>query len=145
MPALSQMIHRVFEQAWVRYGKAVAYVVRPVEQWNLPVGFDLNRATDSVTDAAWNELSIYEMQQCWVYDEMKFVPATQGIDTRVMIAAGVIAAGSIEVGVLAVDLDKLRVGWAVQVGDFWYDVSDIGDTPIGAASVWAKVRLTRRS
>jgi hypothetical protein len=150
--SLSTRVHRVFTWAWRRYGKPVMYVVRRMAEWTLPAGFSYDDETDSIHDAA--GLWLPNPEDYWVGEYIYIVPSVRGwgtasrtADLEVLIAAGIVPAGTIDVFILHDEVDLMREAHAVEVSGDWYDVLEVSRAPIGIGveGIWARVRLTRRS
>jgi len=137
------MVRRMFRQAWDRYGRPRMTVVHPIEDWNLPIGFSYDRVSDSIRDASGTKLSNYNDYLSMEY--IYIIPVAPAIDLQVLLAAGEVSTGTTEVGILAEDIETVRDAFAVEIRGQWYNIQNIMENPIGAASVWSRVRLERRS
>ncbi len=136
-------VSAVFSQAWVRYGRPTLRVVGPVSAWTLPAGYAYDPAADLVVSAGGGIL--YEPQAYWPQIEVPLVPAEPTPDTRMLIAAGMIPAGGIDVYVLAEHAAALRAAYAVELDGEWYVVKAIerGAAGVGGGQ-WARATLARR-
>jgi len=142
---LAQMIPRMFWQAWRRYGQPLMTVVRPLGDWNLPAGFAYNAELDVIQDAAGTVLP--NPEDYWATDLVYIVPARQTGETRMLMVAGLVPAGTVDVFVLAADLPAVRAAHAVEIDGDWYDMVNVGMEPVGVGSgaVWGRVTVQRRS
>ena len=149
--SLSSRVHKIFIRAWRRYGKPVMYVVHRMSEWTLPAGFTYDDETDSIHDAS--GLWLPNPEDYWVSEYIYIVPSVRGgtgsgtADLEVLIAAGIVPAGTIDVYIMHSDVDTVREAHAVEMSGDWYDVLEVSRAPIGIGTegVWAKTRLTRRS
>jgi len=141
--ALSAMIQKIFGRAWWRYGKPVLVAVRPTTTWTLPTYFAYDPELDVVKNAS--GVVLPNPEAYWGTDTVYIVPAADTADVKMLVAAGVVPDGTVEVSVLAADLATVRAAHAVQLSGRWYDVTDVTDAPAGAPAVWGIVRLRRRS
>ena len=145
--SLATNVTSIFYRAWLAYGKPVLTAVRPRSAWNLPAGFSYDDNYDAITDAAGTVLP--NPQDYWATDMVYIVPTKRTADLDVLIATGVVPAGTIDIFVLAADVATMQVAHAGQINTDWYDVMDVGQAPVGypggATGIWARVRLQRRS
>lgn len=142
MLSLAQMIPRIFHQAWLRYGRPQMAVVRPISTWALPAGYAYDPAADVIRDGSGYILE--EPEAYWDMTYIPVVPASLAPDTRVLIAAGIIASGTLEMVVLAADVPTVRSAHAVEVDGVWYTVKDVSYATAGSGGEWARVTLARR-
>jgi hypothetical protein len=145
--ALASQITAIFHRAWLAYGKPVLTAVRPLATWALPAGFAYDAQYDAIQNSAGTVLPNPEAY--WITDTVYIVPLKRTADLDVLIAAGIVPAGTVEVNILAYDVPRVKVAHAAQLNGDWYDVIDVGQAPVGypggATALWARVRLQRRS
>lgn len=141
---LRDMAPRAFRLAWHRYGRPSMTVVQALTNWLLPAGFGYDPHADQVRNAAGAVLP--NPEDYWVTSMVYVVPQSQGADLRSLVAAGMLASGTVQVSILAADVPTVRTAHAVQLDDIWYTVKDVQHDPpgTGAAGVWATVTLSRR-
>jgi len=145
--SLATNVASIFNKAWNAYGKPVLTAVRPRSAWSLPAGFAYDDDYDAITDSAGTVLP--NPESYWATDTVYIVPVKRTADLDVLIAAGVVPAGTVDVYVLAADVATMQAAHACQINTDWYDVIDVGQAPVGypggATGIWARVRLQRRS
>lgn len=142
MLPLAQMIPRIFRQAWRRYGQPQLAVVKPISAWALPAGYAYDPTADVIRNGSGYILE--GLEAYWDITYIPTVPASPASDARVLIAAGIIAAGTLEMLVLAADAPTVRSAHAVEVDGVWYTVKDVSHAAAGNGGEWARVTLTRR-
>lgn len=140
MATLTQRVARMFYRAWNAYGQPTATVVRPLADWNLPAGFSYDERLDRITNSS--QAVIRNPEDYWVTDTVYIVPNQNPNELRSLMAAGLVPAGTIEIGVMEADAATIENAHAVQVNGQWYDVSYIEQ---GIQAGWRMARLTRRS
>jgi len=145
--ALASQIKSIFRRAWLAYGKPTMTTVRPIAYWALPAGFAYAAEYDAITNSAGMVLTNHA--DYWVTDTVYIVPAKHTADLDMLIAAGVVPSGSVDVYIMAADVARVKASHAAQINGDWYDVIDVGQAPVGypggATALWARVRLQRRS
>lgn len=145
--SLATNVVSIFNRAWLAYGQPVLTAVRPVSAWNLPAGFTYDPTYDALTNGSGTVLP--NPQAYWTTDTVYLVPVKRTADLDVLVAAGVVPAGTVDIYVLAADAATMQAAHACQINTQWYDVSDVGQAPVGypggATGIWARVRLQRRS
>jgi hypothetical protein len=145
--SLATQIASIFQRAWQAYGQPVVTVVRPPSTWALPAGFAYDQTYDAIQNSA--GVVLPNPQAYWVTDTVYLVPTKRTADLDVLIAAGVVPAGTVDIYVLAADVATMQAAHACQINGDWYDVKDVGQAPVGypggALGIWARVRLQRRS
>ena len=145
--SLATNVASIFNRAWKAYGQPILTAVRPYSAWTLPAGFTYDDDYDQITDIAGTVLP--NPQSYWVTDTVYIVPVKRTADLDVLIAAGVVPAGTVDVYVLAADVATMQAAHACQINGDWYDVIDVGQAPVGypggSTAIWARVRLQRRS
>lgn len=142
---LSQMIPRIFRLAWHRYGEPSMRVVRPLDEWLLPDGYAYDDATDTVINYYGYILSDEDL--FLTADTVYIVPTQRSADLDVLIAAGVVPTGTVDVYILKDDAETVKAAHAIEIDDDWYDVLEVAHAPVGIgdSALWARVRLKRRS
>lgn len=145
MATLNVMVHRIFRRAWQRYGRPLMYVVHQISEWSLPAGFSYDDETDSIHNAVGTWLP--NEGDYWLGDYVYIVPTRRTADLDVLIAAGVVPEGTVDVYILHSDVEDVRHAHACEISGDWYDVVDVGRAPVGFETngVWARVRLRRRA
>jgi hypothetical protein len=112
--------------------------VRPVSGWSLPAGFAYDANLDRITNAS--HVVLPNPEAYWVTDSVDVVPSVPNRDLRAMMAAGLVPAGTVELGILSDDATTVRNAHAVQYAGEWFNVAAVETAGIG----WTVVRLTRR-
>lgn len=140
MATLAQRVARVFYTAWLAYGSPQATVVKPISDWALPDGFSYDGRLDRIANAS--RVTLPNPQDYWVTEMAYIVPNQNPQELRSLIAAGLVPAGTIEVGIQEADATLFETAHAVQVSGQWYDVGYIEQ---GIQAGWRLVRLTRRT
>lgn len=151
MAQLSDLIPRIFRQAWTRYGKPTATVVRPLAAWSLPAGFSYEANVDTIRNAAGTVLP--NPEDYWATDIVYIVPTKSNlIDSTAqlasLLAGGVTLTGTIDIWVLEDDIAKTLACHALKIGNRWYTVSNTQPAPSGypgSSELWARVTLQGRS
>lgn len=146
MSDLPQRVRAIFRLAWQRYGKPRMWVVGPISGWSLPAGFAYSDDVDQVIGPT--GVVLPNPESYWVGEYIYIVPTQRTADLEVLVAAGVVPVGTVDAYILAEDLATVRAAHSIQVNGDWYDVIDTGTSPVGFgadASMWARVRLRRRS
>lgn len=146
--SLAARVRSIFMRAWRAYGKPTILAVPPLAEWSLPAGYAYSASHDGIQTGGGevlNDLDAFMSSGYFASETVYIVPAQEVDDLRAMVAAGIAPDGMMELYVLAADLATVRAAFAVQVNGQWYDVAGIGAAPSGAADVWARVRLRRRS
>lgn len=145
--SLATQIAAVFQKAWLAYGKPTIAVVPPVADWSLPAGYAYEDSVDAIQTAGGATITDLDaLAGYYASDVVYIVPSGRTADLDVLIAAGVVPSGTIEVYVLQADVATIRESFAVQVNGEWYTKSEAGQAPVGhSTGIWAKVRLTRRT
>lgn len=144
---LASNVRRIFRQAWKAYGKPMLYAVPPVASWNLPAGYAFDSSLDAIRTADGATLTDLDvLAQYYASEPVYIVPTQRTADLEVLVAAGVVPSGTVEVYVLQPDVATLNAAHAVKLHGQWYDVTEPAQAPVGhAPGIWAKVRLQRRS
>ena len=147
MATLAHLIPKIFKHAWRRYGKPVMWVVRPPAAWSLPAGFAYDGGLDAITDTATGSLTLTNPEDYWAGDMVYIVPVGRTADLGVLVAAGVVPEGTVEVYILPADALTVRRAHAVEIAGDWYDVVEVAQGPAGQATSgqWCRVRLRRRA
>jgi hypothetical protein len=144
--SLATSIGSIFQRAWTAYGQPRLTAVRPVSYWGLPAGFAYDPTYDAITDT--NHTVLPNPETYWVTDTVYIVPVKRTADLDVLIAAGVVPAGTVDVYILAADMATMGAAHACQINGQWYDVREVALAPVGypgSQGIWARVRLQRRS
>lgn len=138
MATLAQRVTRVFRRAWLAYGKPAVTVVRPVTAWTLPAGYAYDANLDRIANA--QHYILPNPESYWVTDSVDVIPNKPSQDLRMLMAAGLVPVGTIELGLLSTDAATLEAAHAVQYDGHWYNVAAVESAGIG----WSVVRMTRR-
>jgi hypothetical protein len=113
------------------------------DRWALPSGFAYDPAVDAIRNSA--GVTLPNPEAYWATESIYIVPDDGGGETRVLIAAGVIPAGTLTLSILSDDAATVRAAHAVQVSGAWYDVVEVACEPAGGPGGWCDVQLRRRS
>lgn len=144
--SLVSQVTALFMQAWRAYGKPVISVAPPVASWSLPAGYAFDDQSDGIVTAGGATITDLDGLSAYFAEASVYiVPIRSDDDTRVLIAAGVIPSGALDVKILAADVATVKAAFAVEVDGEWFNVDSVAVEPSGATSGWAKVRLVRRS
>lgn len=138
MATLAQRVNQVFRRAWLAYGKPVLTVVRPVDVWNMPAGFAYDADIDRIANAS--RVVLPNPEDYWVTADVYIVPNKPSNDLRMLMAAGLVPVGTVELGLLSDDAATLENAHAVRYAGHWYNVAAVDSAGIG----WTVVRLVRR-
>jgi hypothetical protein len=143
--SLATRIPRIFRQAWLAYGQPQMAAVQPITGWTLPAGFAYDGDLDVIQNAA--GAVITNPEDYWAMDYLDIVPTKRTADLQMLIAAGEVPAGSVDVYILSADAPTVRAAHSIEIDGDWYDVYEVAHGPVGVAPAgnWARVRLTRRS
>jgi hypothetical protein len=151
MATLAQLIPRIFNHAWQRYGEPTLTAVRPIAYWVLPAGFAYNKDVDAIRDSAGVVLT--NVSDYWTSDSIHILPTKSApgggdvAELQALPVPGVAQTGEVSVWVLKDDIHKLRVAHALLLGDQWYDLVSQQQAPAGfpdSTGLWARVRLRGR-
>lgn len=144
---LSTNVRRIFRRAWQAYGKPVMQAVPPVASWSLPAGYTFDSSLEAIRTSGGATLTDLDaLAAYYATRPVYIVPTGRTADLDVLIAAGVVPSGAVEVYVLQSDIATVNAAHAVQINSQWYDVIELAIAPVGHASgIWARVRLKRRS
>ncbi len=147
---LSQRVEKLFYQAWTRLGKPEMKVIRPVAEWNLPVGYTYDESTDTVVDASGQP--VVDVTPYQTYDMVPMMPG--GIEFTVrgqqdqdvlMTGAGLAPNSVLVARVLPAFSQILDKAFAIQIDGEWYDMNGLKVLPEGSHDkAWANVTLRRR-
>ena len=143
--SLATRIPKIFRRAWLAYGQPQMAAVKPIADWTLPAGFSYDDELDVIRNAA--GAVITNPEDYWAMDYLNIVPTRRSADLQMLIAAGEVPAGSVDVYILSADIETVRDAHSVEIDGDWYDVGEAAHAPVGVAPAgnWARVRLTRRS
>jgi hypothetical protein len=143
---LASRVRAVFRRAWQRYGKPTMTIVPPLADWSLPAGYSFDPSRDGIVTGGGATLTDLDaLSEYYAAGVVYIVPLQASDDLRAMRSAGIAPDGQIEVYVLAADIPTVQAAFAVQVGGLWFNVVSPAVEPSGAADIWARVRLERRS
>lgn len=145
MATLNAMVKAVFKKAHDRYGKPVMWVAAPVTDWSLPAGFTYDSEFDVVQSAA--GVVLENVMDYVAGGYINIVPIRRTADLEVLIAAGVVPGGSVDVYILSADTETVKAAHSIEIDGDWYDMREVAHGPVGIAPEgnWARVRLERRS
>ena len=117
----------------------------PVTDWNLPAGFAYDGTLDVVQSAAGVVLTNVMDYMTGAY--LDIVPVKRTADLEVLVAAGVVPAGTVDVYILSADSETVKAAHSIEIDGDWYDVKEVAHGPVGIAPEgnWARVTLERRS
>lgn len=145
MLPLAHMIPKIFRKAWLRYGRPMMWAVRPVADWSLPAGFAYDSETDMIQNGA--GLVLTNVEDYWAGGYIYIVPMGRSGDLDVLVAAGIVPEGTVDVYILRDDAPTVKVAHSIEIDGDWYDVLEVAHAPVGIgdSALWARVRLRRRS
>lgn len=145
--SLATQVAVIFRKAWLAYGKPTISVVPPLSSWSLPAGYAYDSSVDAIQTtggATLNDLDV--LSEYYATSTVYIVPSGNTADLDVLVAAGIVPSGSVEVYILQADVATVNQAFAVQVNGQWYTVREAGRGPVGhSAGIWAKVLLERRA
>lgn len=145
MASLAAMVRRIFRQAHIRYGEPQMWAADPVADWNLPAGFAYDAQLDLIQNVTGVVLN--NPQDYMTGGYIDIVPVKRTADLEVLVAAGVVPGGSVDVYILSADGETVKAAHSIEIDGDWYDVREVAHGPVGIAPEgnWARVRLERRS
>lgn len=151
MATLAHMASRIFRHANRRFGQPYLSAVRPLAEWDLPVGFSYDRDVDAITNATGTVLPNPEAY--WYADTVYIVPSRFSVENftsefMTLTPGGIVQGGAIEMWIAQADIEKLRVAHAVLLDKRWYNVESVQEAPSGypgTDGLWARLRLMGRA
>jgi len=140
MSRLARAALRTFMQAWRSLGGPMLTVIRPVDQWDLPDGYQYARAQDALLDDEGRP--VRDTAPYWTTDAVMALQVRSTERGLELVPGGLVETGRTGYLVRASDLDTLRAAWGVKdgLGDLW-TVSGIHEVAPGAV---LRLELERR-